>query len=104
MTLREFDAALKARCSDVYELAAPKGLQQYAVWHKYGVQHAFGDDRNAADLPRVQIDILSQQNDSIYAEDICAALWGMDIPYMVVSDGYDPDYNAYRTILQLVVI
>jgi len=104
MTLQEFDAALKERSKNVYELSAPKGLMEYAVWHKYGTQSSFANDRNEVDLPRVQIDIFSQQRDNIFAEDICAALWAMDLPYSVVSDGYDPDYNAFRTILQLVVV
>ena len=104
MTLQEFDAALKKQCKDVYELAAPKGLMEYIVWHTYGRQSSFGDDHNSVDLPKVQIDIFSQKRDSILADDVSAALWALNLPYSVVSDGYDPDYNAYRTILQLVVV
>ena len=36
MTLQEFEAALKTVCPETYELAAPKGLTRYVVWHRYG--------------------------------------------------------------------
>lgn len=104
MTLPEFDAALKAVCPETYELAAPKGMPRYVVWHRYGKQSAFGDDRNAVDLPKVQIDIVSNVADDPLVDGICGALWLACLPYSVQSEGYDPDYNAYRTILQLVVI
>jgi len=28
----------------------------------------------------------------------------MSLPYEIISEGYDDEYAAYRTILQLVVI
>lgn len=104
MTLQEFDTALKGWSADIYELAAPKGLMEYAVWHKYGTQSSFADDRNAVGLPKVQIDIFSQQRDNIFAENICTALEALSLPFSIVSEEYDPEYSAYRTILQLVVI
>lgn len=104
MTLKEFDANLKAAHPDVYETAAPKGKQRFAVWHRYGRSSVFGDDRNQVDAPKVQIDIVTNIHDDTLFDDICAALWAMDIPYSVESEGYDDEYNAYRTILQLVVI
>ena len=103
MTLQEFDAALKSACPETYEIAAPKGKTRYVVWHKYGTQPAFGDDHNVLGLPKVQIDIVTQQAGDLLVEDICAALWLACLPYSVESEGYDPDYNAFRTILQLVV-
>lgn len=104
MTLKEFDAALKAACPETYELAAPKGAQRFVVWHRYGATSSHGDDHNVLDLPKIQIDIVTNSADDILVDDICAALWLACLPYSVVSEGYDPDYNAYRTILQLEVI
>lgn len=104
MTLQEFDAALKAVCPDSFELAAPKGLSRYVVWHRYGKQSAYGDDCNAVDLPKVQLDIVSNASDDPVVAAVCGALKLACLPYSVQSEGYDPDYNAYRTILQLVVI
>lgn len=104
MTLQEFDAALKAACPDTYELAAPKGKLRYAVWHRYGRNSLHGDNRNQLDIPKVQIDIVTQDKDDTIVDDICAALWMMDLTYSVESEGYDPDYNAFRTILQLEVV
>lgn len=103
MTLQQFEDKLKEACPETYELAAPQGAKRYVVWSRYGASSSFGDDRNALDLPKVQLDIITNIQHDILVDDICAALWLMDLPYSVQSEGYDPDYNAYRTILQLVV-
>ena len=104
MTLQEFDAALKERCDHVYELAAPKGVQEYVVWHEYGKQFSHADDHNEVGLPKVQVEIFSQQRNSVLSETVHAALFALYIPFAVISDGYDPEYTAFRTILQLVVV
>lgn len=104
MTLKEFDTKLKEAFSDVYETAAPKGKLRYVVWHRYGRSSVFGDDRNQLDVPKVQIDIVTDVNNDTLVDDICAALWMMDLTYSVESEGYDDEYNAMRTILQLVVV
>lgn len=105
MTLREFEDNLKAACSGlVYELSAPKAKNRYVVWHRYGGNSTYGDNRNVLDAPKVQIDIVTQSAQDPLVDDVMAALWSMDLPYSIESEGYDPDYNAQRTILQLVVI
>ena len=103
MTLKEFETKLKEAFEDVYETAAPKGKLRYVVWHRYGRSHVFGNDRNQVDAPKVQIDIVTNIPDDTMVDDIFAALWMMDLTYSVQSEGYDDEYNAYRTILQLVV-
>lgn len=105
MTLQEFSAGLKAAAPGlVYELAGPKGSHRYVCWHRYGSSSAFGDNRNQIDAPKVQIDIHTQSTSDTLVEDVCAALWMMDLPYVIVSEGYDDDYADLRTILQLVVV
>lgn len=103
MTLQQFDANLKSAFPDTYETAAPKGKQRYVVWHKYGRSSQYGDNRNQIDVPKVQIDIITNVHDDFLVDDICGALWMMDVPYSIVSEGYDDEYCAYRTILQMVV-
>ena len=105
MTLKQFDETLKEFCSEtgVYELAAPKGTQRFVVWHCYGRNTVSGDNRNQVNFPKVQIDIVTPNRYDYLVDDVAAALWSMDLTYSVQSEGYDPDYNAYRTILQLVV-
>lgn len=103
MTLQQFDARLKETFADTYELAAPQGMKRYVVWHRYGRRHLYGDNRNVLDLPKVQIEIVSNIDGDYLVDDVCAALWAMDLCYSVESEGYDPDYNAFRTILQLEV-
>lgn len=104
MTLQTFEAELKKAFPDVYETAAPKGKQRFVVWHRYGRSSLFGDNRNQVDAPKVQLDIITNIPDDALVEDVCAALWLMDLPYSVESEGYDDEYAAYRTILQLVVV
>lgn len=105
MTLQQFDAALKAACPGlVYELAAPDKKTRYVVWHRYGKRSEYGDDYNVLDLPKVQIDIVSNIHDDLLVDAVCTALREACLTYSVESEGYDPDYNAYRTILQLVVV
>lgn len=104
MTLKAFSDKLKEQLPGlVYELAAPDGLRRYVVWHRYGRSSTYGDDRNQLDLPKVQIDIISNDYYDLLAEDVAVALWMMDLPYQVISEGYDDEYEAYRTIYQLVV-
>ena len=49
------------------------------------------------------MDIVTNQAKDSLADDVTAALWLMGLPYSIQSEGYDPEYNAYRTILQLAV-
>lgn len=104
MTLQEFDRNLKAAFADSYELAAPKGKQRFVVWHKYGRNIIPGDDRNQVDAPKVQIDIVTNVPNDLMVDDIFAALWLMDQSFEIISEGYDDEYAAFRTILQLVVV
>lgn len=105
MTLLQFEQTLSAACPGlVYELAGPKNAHRYVAWHKYGYSSTHGDNINQIDAPKVQIDIHTQSLTDTLVDDVCAALWAMDIPYSIVSEGYDDDYADIRTILQLVVI
>lgn len=104
MTLQQFENGLKKACAEVYETAAPPNATRYVVWHRYGRSSLFGDNRNQVDAPKVQLDIVTNNPNDFLVDDIAAALWMMDLPYSVESEGYDDEYNAYRTILQLVVV
>ena len=104
MTLQQFEAGLKAACPETYETAAPQDATRYVAWRTYGRSSVFGDDRNQVDAPKVQLDVITGISHDTLVDDICAALWLMDLSYSVVSEGYDDEYAAWRTILQLVVI
>lgn len=103
MTLQEFENGLKAAVRETYNLAAPQGAKRYVVWHRYGMKPIHADDRNIMHIPKVQIDIVTNNQLDTIADDIFGALWMMDLSYDIISDGYDPDYNAFRTILQLEI-
>lgn len=104
MTLQEFEASLKEAVPETYNLQAPAGAVRYVAWHPYSASSVRGDDRNQLDAPKVQLDIVYQSTQDTIVDDVLAALWLMDLPYEIISEGYDPDYAAMRAILQLVVI
>lgn len=104
MTLQEFEASLKEAVPETYNLQAPAGAVRYVAWHTYSGASVRGDDRNQLDAPKVQLDIVYQSTQDTIVDDVLAALWLMDLPYEIVSEGYDPDYAAMRVVLQLVVI
>ena len=104
MTLQAFEAALKEAVPETYPLQAPAGVARYVAWHTYSASSLRGDDRNQLDAPKVQLDIVYQSAQDTIVDDVLAALWLMDLPYEIISEGYDPDYAAMRVVLQLVVI
>lgn len=104
MTLQEFETSLKEAVPETYNLQAPAGAVRYVTWHTYSGSSVRGDDRNQLDAPKVQLDIVYQSDQDTIVDDVLAALWLMDLPYEIISEGYDPDYAAMRVILQLVVI
>ena len=104
MTLQAFEAKLKEVFPDVYPVPAPPKKTRFVTWHRYGRSPILGDDRNQVDPPKVQLDIVTNVWNDILADDIMGALWMMDLPYEVVSEGYDDDYAAHRTIIQTVVV
>ena len=104
MTLQQFEKNLKEVFPYIYEAASPKGQPRYVVWHRYGRSSSYGDDRTQIDAPKVQLDIVTNIPDDSMVDDILTALCMMDQTYSVVSEGYDDEYTAYRTIVQLVVV
>lgn len=104
MTLQEFEASLKEAVPETYNLQAPARAVRYVTWNTYSGSSVRGDDRNQLDAPKVQLDIVYQSTQDTIVDDVLAALWLMDLPYEIISEGYDPDYAAMRVILQLVVI
>lgn len=104
MTLQEFENCLKSAVPETYNLQAPAGVVRYVAWHTYSASSVRGDDRNQLDAPKVQLDIVYQSTQDTIVDDVQAALWLMDLPYEIISEGYDQDYAAIRVILQLVVI
>ena len=104
MTLQEFAARWKEAVPETYHLQAPAGLTRFVAWHAYTASAVRGDDRNQMDAPKVQMDIVYHNDLDPIVDDVLGALWLMDLPYDIISEGYDPDYAAMRLILQLVVI
>ena len=104
MKLQDLDLMLKTICPQTYENKAPAGVSRFIVGHRYGTQSTCGDDRNLLDLPKIQIDILVHTTQDDLVDDVCSALGKMGLTYSIQDlNLYDEDYNALRTVLQLVV-
>lgn len=104
MSLDVFKSTLEAAAPGlVYENAAPKGMLEYAVWHRYGSSRLLGDDRVQLEAERVQIDVL-WQSDSQLLQTVKDVLTDLALPWVEVDYGYDDQWQSMRCILQLEVL
>ena len=60
MTSQDLKNRLTALCPQTYELAAPRGATRYIVIHEYGREGVSGSDTTALTLPKVQLDVVTQ--------------------------------------------
>lgn len=103
MTVPELDTALRqALPGKIFELAAPAGVKEYAVWHLYGAQLLIGDDVVQDETPRIQIDVIWQKDKSLLPA-VKAALSAAGQAYDLIEYGYDDEWASMRCILQLEV-
>lgn len=108
MSCSELETALREATENVFQNAAPASYTEYIVWAVYGYTQLIGDDAVVMSVPRVQIDVYSQEDgaelEGGFFEDVRGVLDGLALPYAVPEVGYDPDAAAMRMILQLDVI
>lgn len=104
MTLQQLIDALSAICEDTFELAFPKGAKRGIVWHAYGRQSVFGDDRRVLSVPRVQLDLLWQDAEDTLLDDVESVLDTNLLPYTEQDVFYDESYERMRCIIQVVVV
>lgn len=103
MSVSDLDTRLKAALpGQVFENSAPKGLETYVVWHQYSANLLVGDDVVQDEVPRIQIDVIWQRDNSIYRA-VKQVLNECEQVYDLVSIGYDDEWAAMRAILQLEV-
>lgn len=104
MTLQQLIDAIAAVCADTYELALPKGRQRGVVWHAYGRQAIFGDDRRVLSIPRVHLDLLWQDAEDTLLDDVRSVLDEAALCYTEEDVFYDESYERLRCILQVTVV
>lgn len=104
MTSQELEGRLRHLCPQTYQLAAPRDATRYIVIHEYGRDGVSGSDTTALTLPKVQLDIITQNLTDPLPEDVGALLEALCLPYEVIDVGYDDEYAAMRCIIQLVVV
>lgn len=103
MTLQNLEDWLKQLCPRTYPLAAPRGVSRYIAINEYGKQNVSGSDTTVLTLPKVQLDIVTQNPSDPLPEDVGTLLETLQLPYEVVELGYDDEYAAMRCIIQLVL-
>lgn len=104
MTLQSLETYLQQICPQTYRLAAPRDATRYIVINEYGRSGVSGSDTTALTLPKVQLDIVTQDLIDTLPDDVAAVLETLYLPYEVISTGYDDEYGAMRCILQLVLV
>lgn len=76
-----------------------------AVVSTYGATSVYADDSNLVNAVKVQIDVYITDPADGLPEAVMAVLEAMYLPYRVEDwNGYDPETNRLRTILQLEVL
>lgn len=103
MTVPEMNTVLKTVTNAVYETAAPRGATEYVVWSEYGSNCVCGDDKTILEVPKVQIDIIGQRKFSQLVAGVKSVLTENELPYEVISSGYDDEWASMRCILQVEV-
>ena len=104
MTSQDLETRLKHLCPQTYRLAAPRDVSRYIVINEYGRDGVSGSDTTALTLPKVQLDIITQNLTDPLPEDVGALLEALYLPYEVIENRYDDEFAAMRCIIQLVVI
>lgn len=101
MTIKEFTQALKTVTTQVFHLQAPVGVPEYVVWHRYGHNPLVGDNGVRLEMPKIQLDVIWQDEASDFCDRIKGVLSEYELPYFEVEYGYDDAWGSMRCILQL---
>lgn len=104
MSLSELEALLKSVCPDTYRDAAPEGLSRYVVWGQDGAAALYGDDTAAMALPRIWVDIYTQDYDDDLPEHIVDALSNAGQPVSVSGPEYLDRELSIVTTLSLTLV
>lgn len=104
MKLSELEALLKTVTPEVYHYGAPSAAARYIVWAEYGTDDLMGDDAAQLQIPRVQIDTYSQDENDTLAASVITALANAGQYCSVVGIEFDDETLTVRTILQLQLI
>lgn len=104
MNLDNFNDLLSgALTAPVYRDAAPAGIPEFVVWSRYGSATAIGDGRVCLELPLVQVDVVTQSEDSALADQVKELLSSAGLAWFEAGCGYDDEWTANRCTLQLTV-
>lgn len=104
MSLSDLDALLKGVCPNTYRDAAPEGLSRYVVWGQDGAAALYGDDATVLALPRIWVDVYTQDYDDDLPERIVDALSSAGQPVSVSGPEYLDQELSIVTTLSLTLV
>ena len=103
--LIEAIAALEEAGVPVYQTVGPADTLRLVVVTPYAAASFYGDDANLLDVPKVQIDVYTPDLTDTLPDTVMGLLQSWHLPYTVEDlQGYEPETNRLRTILQAEVI
>lgn len=104
MTCTELEAALQQATENVFHYAAPPGYTEHIVWAEYQLNQVWGDDGSQLIIPRVQIDVYSQDSSPLESHALFQTVLGilddLELCWSLQDTGYDHDAAATRLIIQ----
>lgn len=99
--LTELLEALKELTGVPADVIAPPDTPRFAVASAYGASSVYGDDANLLDVPRVQIDVYTQDPADELPDEVMELLQSWHLPYTVEAlNVYDEETNRLRCIIQ----
>lgn len=103
--LTELLEALEELTGVPADVIAPPDTPRFAVASAYGASSVYGDDANLLDIPKVQIDVYTQDTADELPDEVMALLQSWHLPYTVEAlNVYDEETNRLRSIIQAEVI
>lgn len=102
--LSELLEALEALTGCPADTIAPPDTPRCCAAHAYAAASFYGDDANILDIPRVQIDVYTQDPADELPEQVAALLQAWHLPYTIeLLREYDEETNRLRSIFQAEV-
>ena len=102
--LSELLEALEALTGSPVDTIAPPDTPRCCAAHGYTAASFYGDDANILDIPRVQIDVYTQDPADDLPEQVAALLQAWHLPYTIeLLREYESETNRLRTIYQTEV-
>lgn len=104
MSLSDLEQLLKGVCPETYCYQAPSGVTRYIVYGVSNWEALCGDDSVALIVPKVWVDIYTQQRGDSLLLDVINALNSRGLPVSIDGPEFLDDQLTQATTLTLVLV